>query len=296
MPSVAIKTAVPNHQVEKSWGDTHFAAGLADALSHEGWPSVVDIRPDWDTSQSDVVVVLRGLERYTPKAGQINVMWLLSHPEDVTIDECAGYDLVLVASTQHAEWLATRISTPVLFVPQATDRSRFHPVAPDPELQTDVLFVGNSRGQQRQAVTWALQLGLPLTIYGKGWTRPDQAVAVRADYYPNEDLARLYASARVVLNDHWPDMAERGFVSNRVFDALGCGAVVVSDRAHGIEDLFGDLVPIYTSRSELRDHVYALFADSDRRADISIKGAELIASQHTFAHRASQIIDALSAV
>lgn len=56
---------------------------------------------------------------------------------------------------------------------------------------------------------------------------PDEYI--KGEYFPNESLAELYASATVVLNDHRPDMAAKGFMSNRVFDVLASGAALVTD-------------------------------------------------------------------
>ena len=44
-----------------------------------------------------------------------------------------------------------------------------------------------------------------------------------------------YARAGVVLNDHWADMRAGGFVSNRLFDAVACGARVLSDDLPGVD-------------------------------------------------------------
>jgi spore maturation protein CgeB len=96
----------------------------------------------------------------------------------------------------------------------------------------------------------------------------------------------LYASAKVVLNDHWPDMARMGFVSNRIFDVLGAGGVVVSDPVPGMEELFGDLVPTYSSAAELDDLVTSLLADEPRRREIGRRGAALVADHHTMDQRA----------
>ena len=292
-PHAAIKIAVPNDQVRSSWGDTHFAGALAHALTALGLLTEVHILPEWDlpSKQSvDVVIHLRGLANYTPKPAHINVLWIISHPDDVSERECEKYDLILVASRSHADFLRARIERPVVFMPQATDQRRFHPVDPSRELETEVLFLGNSRGQKRPAVDWAIGEGLPLTVYGGGWRDRIPSRFVRADHFPNENLATLYASAKVVLNDHWPDMRDKGFVSNRVFDALGSGAVVVSDRATGLEEMFGDLVPTYDDPVELSQTVRTLLEDEGRREKISHEASVLIAEEHTFSRRAEQLV------
>ena len=295
-PHAAIKIAVPSEKDKPAWGDTHFADGLAAALTSAGMPTVVHILPEWDLPANqavDVAIHIRGLSSYLPKPAHVNVMWIISHPNDISVRECEKYDLVLVASRSYAAWLESQIEIPVVYMPQATDHRRFRPVEPKADLSTDVLFLGNSRGQKRPAVSWAIERGLPLVVFGGGWEKRIPLHHLRADHFPNEDLATLYASAKVVLNDHWPDMRERGFVSNRVFDALASGAVVVSDAAGGLDELFGDLVPTYGGAEELDSVVRSLLQDEGRRESISRAGRNLVLAEHTFARRAAQLIELL---
>ena len=56
---------------------------------------------------------------------------------------------------------------------------------------------------------------------------------VKGEGIPNHELARYYSSAAIVLNDHWDDMRAEGFISNRLYDALACGAFVISDHLDG---------------------------------------------------------------
>jgi GT2 family glycosyltransferase/spore maturation protein CgeB len=292
-PHAAIKIAVPNEEVGARWGDTHFGGALASELTSIGLPTEVHILPEWDLPANqavDVVIHLRGLANYSPKPAHINVLWIISHPDDVSIRECERYDVVLVASRRHADWLRRQIQTPVIFMPQATDGRRFRPLDPRQELESDVLFLGNSRGMTRPAVEWAIAEGLPLTVYGGGWKGRIPVQFLRADHFPNENLAALYASSKVVLNDHWPDMREKGFISNRIFDALASGVVVVSDRVAGLEEVFGDLVPTYGDSEELAEAVRGLLDDDERRRSISYRASAVVAEKHTFAHRAGELM------
>jgi spore maturation protein CgeB len=220
-------------------------------------------------------------------------MWIISHPDDVSVRECEKYDLVLVASRQYADWLRPQLEVPVVYLPQATDSRRFRPEARQDELASEVLFVGNSRGQHRPAVDWAIEAGLPLTVYGEGWDDMIPPRFVRATHFPNDQLAHLYASADVVLNDHWPDMREQGFISNRIFDALASGAVVVSDRAAGLGEMFGDLVPTYADGDELKEVVWDILEDDTHRRELSRSASDLVAREHTFERRAQELVDLL---
>ncbi len=46
-------------------------------------------------------------------------------------------------------------------------------------------------------------------------------------------------------------MRTAGIVSNRILDALAAGALVLSDRVEGLEEMLGDTVPTFSSQDEL---------------------------------------------
>jgi spore maturation protein CgeB len=156
---------------------------------------------------------------------------------------------------------------------------------------TDVVFVGNSRGVMRNAVQWSIDRGLALSVYGSGWDDRIPDALVIAEYVPNERLAATYRGASIVLNDHWPGMAAAGFISNRVFDALAAGGFVLSDPVAGLEDVFGDTVPIYRDAEELERLVERYREHPDERAELAARGRAIVAEEHSFARRARQFID-----
>lgn len=291
-PKVAVKVGAPRAEQAHEWGDYHFAHSLVRALSTHSIDGEVHLLPEWDAPDHqdvDVVIHLRGLTTYAPKPAQVNIMWLISHPDDVTPEECDKYDLVCVASSTLAEALRGRVRTPVVYLPQATDAMRFGDAEPDETLQTSLLFVGNSRNQRREAVDWSIELGAPLTVYGAGWDGLIPARHVRATYFPNEDLGRLYASAAIVLNDHWPDMREHGIVSNRILDALAAGALVLSDPVAGLDELVGDTVPTFESAAELGRLLETYGTSPEARRTLAARGRKLVLDHHTFDHRAAEL-------
>jgi spore maturation protein CgeB len=295
-PRVAVKIGAPDSDRKHQWGDFHFATSLVRSLRTHGFAGRVDLLPDWDApdrQDADVVIHLRGLSVYEPKPSAINVMWLISHPDEVTPEECDRYDLVCVASKSLAEELRHVIETPVLYLPQATDASRFGQAKRDASLATEVLFVGNSRNQDRPVVRWAVENRLPLSVYGDGWEGRIPRRYWKGQYFPNERLPDLYASAAIVLNDHWPDMRREGIVSNRILDALAAGALVLSDPVAGLDDLVGDAVPTFSSPEELARLVHEVLADPDVRHERVDKGRRCVLDRHTFAERAATLVEAI---
>ncbi len=301
LPSLrwAIKIAAPAGAKGDGWGDVHFAQSLARALQRLGQDVVIDRREAVHRTTGyldDVVLVLRGLDEIAHIPGRVNLMWVISHPELVTPAELLRYDRTLAASVSWSAAMSERTGLTVEPLLQATAPDRFHPDLPRLENPDGVLFVGTSRNVYRTIVRDAVEAGLDPAIYGGGWAQFGVEAHVRADYLPNEELGRAYASAGVVLNDHWADMAEQGFVSNRLFDAVACGARVVSDAVEGVEELFGGAVQVYRDQADLarlcgsgRD---AAFPDEEARRAI----AKRVCAEHSFDARARRLLDAALSV
>jgi GT2 family glycosyltransferase/spore maturation protein CgeB len=299
-PSFALATSVPDRRAAPRWGDWHLADALGRELRALGHPVRILTREEWDdrdARSADVFVHLKGRSVATPAEGQCHVLWNISHPEELTPEECDAADLVLVAShTDFADHLRARTATPVGVLLQATDERRFRPRTRDPRHAHDLVFVGNSRFVMRPAVQDALDAGLDLAVYGANWDRFLPPSLVRADHVPNEELAVVYSSATLVLNDHWEGMRRHGFASNRLFDALATGAVVVSDDVPGLDALFDGAVATYAGPDGLRATVTRLLDDPDERRGRSERGRAAVLGAHTFAHRARELVAAVAAL
>ena len=100
-----------------------------------------------------------------------------------------------------------------------------------------------------------------LAVYGADWDGLIDMKHVVAERVPNDELRRIYSSASIVLADHWDDMREHGFISNRIYDALACGACVISDDVAGLDERFGGAVATYRTPKELQALVARLLAD-----------------------------------
>jgi hypothetical protein len=289
--SFAIKIAAPAAEA-RNWGDTHFAHALAEAIERTGHRARVDFREHWaghELADEDVAIVLRGLIPYPPRPGQIAFLWAISHPDQIGFDEYDRYTRVFAASPSYAALLDRIVDTSVETMLQATDPARF---APSPAADApSLLFCGNSRGQDREVIGWAIAGGLAPTLYGGGWEERVPHDWVAAPSIDNRDLGPLYAGAGAVLNDHWPSMRAFGIVSNRLFDVAAAGGRAVSDPVPGIAALFGDAVAQVDGPRALAAAVDT-FARTPEPAAERRERAEAIATNHSFDVRARRLVDA----
>lgn len=294
LPSLrwAIKNPAPSGERGDLWGDTYFARALARALRSLGQEVVVDrlhtwIRPESD-HLDDVTLTLRGLGRFAPQPDTHNLLWIISHPDAIDVAELrSGWDGVYAASV---EWSATMTSAserevrPLL---QATDAERFVPDGP--RLDSDVLFIGRTRGTRRPIVPDAIAAGADLAIYGDGWEEFVDPRWIRELHLANDEVPAAYRGARIVLNDHWPDMAAEGFWSNRVFDAVACGALVVSDEVAGPAGDFGPGVRTYRGVDDL-ERLLAPDASGWPTTEQRLEWSERIRREHSFTARARRLL------
>ncbi len=157
------------------------------------------------------------------------------------------------------------------------------PVAHDPALHRPlglaktrgIVFVGNPwTGTERGEVIRRM--------------REEAGMEVRSAY--QQDMVRIYNEAKVVFN-----RSLSGDLNMRVFEALGCGSFLLTDRCgNGLEELFRpgqDLVVYDTTEQALElAREYAAAADAERDA-IAARGHATVLKAHTYEDRARAILE-----
>jgi spore maturation protein CgeB len=281
------------------WGDYYFARSLADALERRGHRVLMDYmrkRP-WlhrvgslfSTFRPDVDLILRGKIAFDPHPARPTIMWLISNANTLTTAEIAGASHVFVASTRYAARLAEQGFRHASVLLQCTDSTVFFPDRRSEAHRTHCLIVANRREFERPAVTYALQAGVPLSVWGRNWgaTLPEGVLV--GTHIDNADLGMFYASADIVLNDHTPDMLENHFTSNRAYDVLACGVPLITDGAEDLpEEIAGSVYGFKDYGSFLAAYRAATAETEARRAGRRAL-AEVVRTRHSFDARARVI-------
>lgn len=290
----AIKSAAPADDRALLWGDFHFANSLAKSLRSLGQLVSVDYQENSSRATSgldDVVLNLRGLRDISLPSTTLNLLWVISHPDDVTAAEVSKYHIAYAASSSWAVAQTEQWGLPIRPLLQCTDSELFYPDF-DSEIAeaNELLFVGNSRKAYRPAPWNAAKAGLPVQIYGGGWSGlvPDEAIG--GEYIPNDELRRYYSSAGITLNDHWPDMRNQGFISNRIFDIVASGGRVLTDDVTGLDDVFGPEVQVFRNPVSLISILKSSNGASAPASDETMAASKRIRQLHSFDARAEELL------
>ena len=145
---------------------------------------------------------------------------------------------MFAASDLFARQLAERVPPPGRG-PAPGDRSGAVPPGSDRSGARAAVRRQLAQGQAPEILADLAGTSRDVAVYGGGWT-PEllDPHRLRGEWIPNDQLRRYYSSAAIVLCDHYDDMRDEGFISNRAYDALACGAFVISDPVPAIEEEF----------------------------------------------------------
>ena len=292
-PRMAIHIGPLTWEKAAGWGDLPFGRALQRALARQGWSSTLHVYDERDGAaarRADVALHVFGARAPEPHDGQPSLLWVISHPDRISTRIADRYPVVFAGSDLFAALLAERTTATVVPLHQATDPDRFYPDPKGPE--HGILFVGSSRGFRRRILADLAGTAHEVAVYGGGWT-PELLAPHRltGEWIPNDRLREWYSSAGIVLCDHYDEMRDEGFISNRAYDALASGAFVISDRVPGIEREFGQGLVTYGDPAELQTLVDTYLGDPDRRRREAAIGRQTVLARHTFAHRVTTILE-----
>lgn len=289
---IGIMIAAPNHRELQKWGDYHFANSLKASLEEKGYTCQLCYLPQWDEPfDGRYVLTLRGITAYEPKKEHINIMWNISHPDDISLKEYESYDHVCIASTWWVKKISGQVRVPVTALLQCTDEKVFKRDFEDKKTR-EILFVGNARNTYRKILKDLIPTDHSLEVYGDGWEEWISKDYIKGKHIPNHELGTVYQSCKILLNDHWDDMREKGFISNRMFDGLAAGAFIISDEVKGADEVFANKVAFYDgSRKNLKKQVDYYLEDEKKRKEMALFGQQFVLENHTFAKRAGELIE-----
>ncbi|MBI5090846.1 MAG: glycosyltransferase [Candidatus Hydrogenedentes bacterium] len=105
-------------------------------------------------------------------------------------------------------------------------------------------------------------------------------------FWPHE-MATIYAQSKIVIN-----ACVNHDLNMRVFEAMGAGALLITDEADGLHELFeeGKHLVVYRSHDEALELIARYLADDEARQRIAMAGQTHVLTQHTYAHRMEHML------
>ncbi|MEX1178969.1 MAG: glycosyltransferase [Nitriliruptor sp.] len=105
---------------------------------------------------------------------------------------------------------------------------------------------------------------------------------------PYEEMVRIYRAHRLFLNTN-SVIASPTMFSRRVFELLACGTPVVSTPSLGVDQMFGDIVPVVETAESAEAAIRELLTDDDAWHRRSLAGLRAVLGEHTYQHRLARI-------
>jgi hypothetical protein len=175
-------------------------------------------------------------------------------------------------------------------------RARGVDPAPDSARAHDVVFIGSVNPATHGRGTQLLESAaaqLPMDIWGYGSERLDPQSPIRSHWHGEAwgiEMYRILANAKIVLNRHI-DVAEGQANNMRLYEATGSGALLLTDAARRLDDLFDvdrELVT-YEDAGDLVAKARHLLEDDDARVRIAAAGQQRTLREHTYVERMAEL-------
>ena len=237
--------------------DYAYCMTLKKYLEREGIYAIVQTYEDWYCDAGADVEILMGCVRdYHPDrrvSGRINVMWLVCHPENVPKSVADKYDLILVDSWSLSESMKGKSMAEIEPFIVTADTELFY--RDDSPIVYDRVFVGNTRGVNRNCVKWCSDNKIELDVWGGGWEKyyKDDPYIHLHGIIPYDETAEIYRKSKIIINDHHDEMQKTGMINNRCPEVLLCGKTMLCDWSQGVEDEFGDLFTYYHDENDFME-------------------------------------------
>ena len=177
----------------------------------------------------------------------------------------------------------------------------------DAMLAHDVVFVGTGFHER---IAWLSSIcwdGIDLGLYGN-WqmlgSRHPLRRFVRDGTVDNAKVASLYRRAKIGLNLYrtskgWgkqaPAISVAESLNPRAYELARCGVFSLSTARAEVTDVFGDLVPTFSSAREASDLIRRWLADPEGRARVQAQLPGRVA-QASWSHRAKQVLGDLQSL
>jgi spore maturation protein CgeB len=265
------------------------------------------------TLASDVrphIAIITGGHRITAETinkfkslGIVSALWTIDPPSDFqpVLQTAPFYDHIFCQGTEAIELLEQAGIKGAHWLPMACDPVYHHSVTiPDSEKERythDIAFVGSF--YPLRAALFEPIAHFDLAIWGPGWDLLEKTSplikCIQGLHTPPSEWLKIYSSAKIVLAPHYQDPEKRFPVyqaSPRIFEAMACGAFVISNNQRDVFTLFkdGSHLVRFDDSIDLANKVKHFLDYPEERATISLRGRNEVWIHHTYSRRIETLL------
>jgi spore maturation protein CgeB len=260
------------------------------------------------------IAIVTGGHRITPQtirslkdSNICTVLWTIDPPKDFQpiLNVAPLYDHIFCQGTEAVDILKNAGIEEALWLPVACDPDQHKPVQLSEEERAkygnDVVFVGSY--YPTRAELFEELADFDLGIWGPGWEKLDPKSPLRgclkaAHTKPLEWL-KIYSASKIVLATHYQD-PERRFpvyqASPRIFEAMACGAFVISDNQRDVLSLFkeGEHLARFIDSDDLIEKIKYYLDRPIERQEMAQRGRQYVLGKHTYVQRIKELLSYIS--
>jgi len=231
------------------------------------------------------------------------VLWTIDPPINFQpIQQVApAYRYVFCQGSEAIQLLKENYIENAHWLPMACDPCFHHPVEltlkDRKKYGNDIAFVG-SYYPNRLKLLKKLS-GFDYGIWGPGWGKikqpSDLRAHIRGEHTPPSEWVKIYSASKIVLSIHYQELENRFPVfqaSPRIFEALACGAFVISDFQKDVFSLFKDGQHLvgFKTLDELIKKINYYLHHPEEREKIANCGRQEVLKKHKYVNRLEKLL------
>lgn len=209
----------------------------------------------------------------------------------------ASYDALFFKEPRVVDRAASLLGLPAHYLPEACN-PRWHRPTVEHGTRRHIVVAGNMYPTRVRLLERLVEDGIPLAIFGQPfprWLTDHPLVQLHTGrYIAREEKARVFREAAAVLNNL--HMAEIEGVNCRLFEASGCGAVVLCEQRAVLPTFFepGREVLMFSHYDQLVDQARQVVAEPGRFTAVADAASRRAHDDHTYVHRLTTLLERLS--
>ncbi len=192
-------------------------------------------------------------------------------------EELNSYDAIATSSHDFYNYVMGA-GYAAVYLPEATDPSVYYP-SHKKELERDLLYVGDNN-RHSVAISTALEAELPVEIYGRFWSGNIDNEYIKGEYISDADLASYFTSAKINLVNVSTHESEIAIIPSRVYDIAASKGFMIAPYNKEIEAVFGDAIPMYKNKEELKSLYEQYINDEAARAEKAEKAYKIAVAEY----------------